>query len=285
MNHKTLRRLAIGALALLSACSTEDAPGPLLPGGPVGRIRFVNLINDPARLPVNAILEGLPFGVNLAYGGTTPASLAAPNTAHYAQILTGARTLELERTADPSVTVATIAIAMTEEDRTVYATGGNAGGAVTNVQTVDDNTAPAAGQVRFRVVNLAPAADPVDVFITAAGADLSTAQPTFANLAVNAASGYVMTLAIHRSDTGYHPWTDPVVLSLAAMLVWLIAAELCLPWASTRQRGRLTPTRARSGQGAGPDGFLDQDGAGACYRSEPHLARTLTVAGHGQQTT
>jgi hypothetical protein len=195
MTYKTLRRVAIGALALLSACSTEDAPGPLQPGGPVGRIRFVNLINDPARLPVNAILEGLPFGVNLAYGGTTPASLAAPNTANYAQILTGGRTLELERTADPSVTVATIAITMTEEDRTVYATGGNAGGAVSNVQTVDDNTAPAAGQVRFRVVNLAPAAGPVDVFITAAGADLSTAQPTFANIAVNAASGYVMTTA------------------------------------------------------------------------------------------
>jgi ABC-type uncharacterized transport system permease subunit len=44
-------------------------------------------------------------------------------------------------------------------------------------------------------------------------------------IALGFASGYVMTLAIHRGDSTYHPWTDPVVLSLAAMLVWLVAAE------------------------------------------------------------
>jgi hypothetical protein len=196
MTRTALQRVAIGAIALLAACSTENAPGPLQPTGPVARIRFVNLITDPARLPVNAILENLPFGVNLGYGGTTPASLAAPNTANYAQILAGARTLELERTADPTVTVATIAITMAEdEDRTVYAIGGTAGGAVTDFQTVDDNTAPAAGMTRLRVVNLSPAAGAVDVFVTAAGADLSTAQPTFANVGVTTASGYVSTLA------------------------------------------------------------------------------------------
>ena len=196
MTHTALQRVAIGALALLAACSTEEAPGPLQPTGPVGRIRFVNLITDPARLPVNAILESLPFGVNLAYGGTTPSSLAAPNTANYAQILAGARTLELERTADPTVTVATIAVTMaSNEDRTVYATGGTAGGAVTNFQTVDDNTAPAAGQTKLRFVNLAPAAGAVDIFITAAGADLATATPAVANLATTTASAYVTLTA------------------------------------------------------------------------------------------
>lgn len=196
MTHTALKRAAVGALAFLAACSTEEAPGPLQPTGPVGRIRFVNLITDPARLPVNAILESLPFGVNMGYGGTTPASLAAPNTANYAQILAGARTLELKRTADPTVTVATIAVTMGQnEDRTVYATGGTAGGTVTNFQTVDDNTAPAAGMTKLRFVNLSPAAGAVDVFVTPAGADLSTAQPTFANVAVTTASGYVSTLA------------------------------------------------------------------------------------------
>ena len=198
MTHTaSLSRLALGAIALLSvACSTTEAPGPLQPSGPVGRIRFINVITDPARLPVNAVLENLPFGVNLGYGGTTPSSLAAPNTANYAQILAGGRTLELKRTADPSVTVATIAVTMSSnEDRTVYATGGTGGGAVTNFQTVDDNSAPAAGQAKFRFVNLAPAAGTVDIFVTAAGADLATATPTVANLTATTASAYVTMAA------------------------------------------------------------------------------------------
>lgn len=188
----SIRSLFVGVLAVAAACGTEGAPDPLAPSGDVGRIRFINVINDPARLPVNAILEGLPFGVNLGYGGTTPSSLAAPNTALYSQILAGARTLVLKRTADTSVTVATIAVTMAaNEDRTVYARLGNGGAAVANFQTVDDNTAPAAGQAKIRLVNLAPAAGPVDVFITASGADLTAATPAASNLAVAAASAYV----------------------------------------------------------------------------------------------
>ena len=74
------RRLTFVAAAALvaAACGTKDAEGPLQPSGPVGRIRFVNLITDPARNPVNAILEGLPFGVNLAYTAATPPSLPSP---------------------------------------------------------------------------------------------------------------------------------------------------------------------------------------------------------------
>jgi hypothetical protein len=196
MTNLFSRRFLVAAVALATtACGTGDAPTGLQPSGPVGRVRFINLINDPARLPVNATLENLPWGVNLAYGGTTPSSLGAPNTAFYSQILTGARTLVLKRTADVSVTVATIAITMAEEDRTVYATAGNGGGAVNNFQTVDDNAAPAAGQVKLRVVNLSPAAGAVDVFVTAAGADLALATPTVANLANQAASAYVSMAA------------------------------------------------------------------------------------------
>ena len=35
-----------------------------------------------------------------------------------------------------------------------------------------------------------------------------------------------MTFIIHRNDAKYVLWSDPVVLSLAAMLVWLVAAEV-----------------------------------------------------------
>lgn len=176
--------LVVSAVVLTAACGTEDAADPLQPTGPVGRIRFVNLITDPSRNPVNAILEGIPFGVNLAYTGTTPASLPAPSTAFYSAILAGNRTLVLKKTADTTVTVATLNVDITaDNDYTVYATGGAGGAAVTGFTMGDVNTAIPTGQARVRVVNMSPNAGPVDVFITAANADLATATPAATNLA------------------------------------------------------------------------------------------------------
>ncbi len=185
------RCVALAALCIAAACGTEDAPGPLSPSGPVGRVRFVNLITDATRVPVNAILEGVPFGVNLAYTSTTPASLAAPSTAPYASILTGNRTLVLKRTADTNTVVATIAFTIGDaQDRTVYATGGAAGSAVGSFLTTDDNSAAAANVTRVRIVNLSPAAGSVDAFLTVAGADLATATPS-ATVPNGSASAYL----------------------------------------------------------------------------------------------
>jgi hypothetical protein len=184
----------IAALALFSAaCTTKEAPGPLEPGGVTGRVRFVNLVNDPARVPVNAILESVPFGVNLGYGGTTPSSLPSPSTANYSAILTGSRSLVLKKTADTTVTVATIGFNVADTSSlTIYATGGAGGGAVTNFVTTDANPTPTASQVEVRIVNLSPAGGSLDVFVTAPNADLSTATPTAAGLAPPAASAYAV---------------------------------------------------------------------------------------------
>jgi hypothetical protein len=180
------RHLALVAAAALIAagCGTKDAADPLQPSGPVGRIRFVNLITDPARNPVNAILEGIPFGVNLAYTQSTPATLPAPSTANYAAVLAGDRSIVLKRTADTAVTVGTLNVSITaSNDYTVFATGGTGGSAVSAFVTGDVNTAPATGQARIRVVNMSPSAGAVDVFITAANADLATATPVATALA------------------------------------------------------------------------------------------------------
>jgi len=156
-------------------------------------VRFVNLVNDPARIPVNAILESVPFGVNLGYGATTPASLPSPATANYSAILSGARSLVLKKTADTTVTVATIGFTVADNlDYTVYATGGTGGAPVTNFVTTDANPVPTASQVEVRIINMSPTAGAVDVFVTAPNADLSTATPTAANLAYQAASPYAV---------------------------------------------------------------------------------------------
>jgi hypothetical protein len=182
-------RVAILAAAVaLAGCGTTDAADPLIPDA-FGRVRFVNLITDATRVPVNAILEGVPFGVNMAYGGTTPSTLPAPANAIYAPVLTGTRTLVLRRTADTTVTVASIPLQVaTAVDYTVYSTGGAGASAIAPFITTDTNTSPAAGQVRVRVVHLAPSAGNVDVFVTAVNADLAAATPTLTNVPLRASA-------------------------------------------------------------------------------------------------
>jgi len=181
------------AATLLGACGTTDADGPLQPTGTLARVRFVNLITDTTRGRVNAILERVPFGVNLTYTQGTPATLAAPNTAPYSSILTGDRSLVLKRTIDTTVTVATFAFNITDgQDKSLYAIGGAAGSAITAFVTTDTNPAASAAQARVRVVHLSPTAGNVDVFVTAVGADLATATPTLANVAYRGVSGYLL---------------------------------------------------------------------------------------------
>lgn len=183
-----------GLLGLTTACGTTDAPTALEPSCTQGRARFVNLITDAARNPVNAILEGLPWGAGLVYTATTPASLPAPSTAFYSAVCDGPRSVVLQRTANTSVTVATIAFTVVQgEDRTVYAIGGTGGGAVAGFVTTDDNsTAPAAGQTRVRVVNMSPTAGAIDVFLTTSPtADLAAATPIATNIAYQGTSAYV----------------------------------------------------------------------------------------------
>jgi Domain of unknown function (DUF4397) len=184
----------LGVAALLVGCGTTDAADPLIPGAS-GRVRLVSLITDTTRGRVNATLEGVPFGVNLTYGGTTPSSLPAPANAIYSPVLTGTRTLILSRTADPTVTVATFPLTIsTGVDYTVYATGGAAASAITSFVTTDSNTTPAVGAARVRVVHMAPTAGAVDIFVTAVGADLAVATPTLANVPVRG-SAYLPSVA------------------------------------------------------------------------------------------
>lgn len=192
MKTTILRGTLLAALTLTAACGTKDAEGPLAPSGAQGRVRFVNVITDTTKGRVNAILENVPFAVNLTYAQTAPAILPAPSAANYAAVLAGQRSFVVKRTIDTNTVVATIPFAVTENgDYTIYATGGRNGAAVAPFITTDDNSAPAAGQARVRVVHLSPTAGPVDVFVTATGADLAAATPTLTNVPVQSASTYL----------------------------------------------------------------------------------------------
>jgi ABC-type uncharacterized transport system permease subunit len=57
-------------------------------------------------------------------------------------------------------------------------------------------------------------------------------------IALGFASGLVMSLGIHRGEAAYELWNDPVVWSLAGMLLWLIAAEVFRVVYPAARRGR-----------------------------------------------
>src|SRR3954466_7667421 len=148
-NLRTLRIFAACVIGV--ACGTKEAPGPLEPSGPTGRVRFVNMINDTTRGRVNAILEGVPFGVNLTYGQSTPATLPSPSTANYSAILAGNRTLLLKRTADTTVLVAAVSFTVaSSQDLTVYEIGGAGGTAVTSLFVADSNPDIGSSATRLR---------------------------------------------------------------------------------------------------------------------------------------
>ncbi|MDB4873880.1 MAG: hypothetical protein JWM41_326 [Gemmatimonadetes bacterium] len=219
MMRKFQTLAALTGLVVAAACGTKEAPGPLEPTGPTGRIRFVNLITDTTRGRVNAILEGVPFGVNLTYTQSTPATLPSPSTAIYSAILTGPRTLVLKRTADTSVVVATVSFTVAAgQDQTVYAVGGAAASAVTSLVVNDSNPVVASTQARLRAVNLSPTAGAVDIFVTAPNADLAAATPTFANVAYRGASAYASlapgTYQVRAAPAGTAPTARAAAVSV-----------------------------------------------------------------------
>ncbi len=57
-------------------------------------------------------------------------------------------------------------------------------------------------------------------------------------IGVGFASGVVLRRLKHRTDIDYLPWTDPVVISLGLMLLWLVVAELFRLIYPSARRGR-----------------------------------------------
>jgi Domain of unknown function (DUF4397) len=55
----------------------------------------------------------------------------------------------------------------------------------------DDNTAPAAGNVRVRAIHGAPSAPAVDIYVTAPGADLAAATPVLTNVEFRQVADYL----------------------------------------------------------------------------------------------
>ena len=127
------------------------------------------LVND-VLLPS---LTNVPFGVGSAYLTVQPATYnikVAPTGSTNAVIEAD---LSLERGVD--YTVAAI----------------NPVASIKALVLVDDNTPPAAGNVKVRLIHAAPSAGLVDIYITAPGADITSMPATISNFDFEDNSGYL----------------------------------------------------------------------------------------------
>ena len=172
LNPTRYGALALVATALLLGCS-DDKTGP----SATAQVRVVHASPDaPA---VDVLVDNREVLADVAYLQSSP----------YLDVPAGARNIKVNAAntttavinANPSVTA--------DAAYTVIAVG-----LVASIEPLvleDDLAAPAAGNIKLRLVHGAPNVGAVDVYVTAPGADLATATPTLTGVPFKGESGYL----------------------------------------------------------------------------------------------
>lgn len=168
MTKFRLLGLALLATVSLAACDDDD---------PEARLRAVHLSPDaPA---VDVLVNGDRVLSNVPYTGASD----------YLTVDAGSNRVQVNA-AGTSTTVIDANLDLDEDgDYTVIATDFLED--ITPIVLEDDNSAPASGNVKVRLVHGAPSAPTVDIYVTAPGADISGIAPTLANVPFQAASDYL----------------------------------------------------------------------------------------------
>lgn len=141
------------------------------------RVRVVHASADAPEVDVSVnnglVLDDVPFGVASDYlelsGDTYNIDVAAASS--------GASVINADLVFEPRTDTTIAAVNMLADIEAL----------VLN----DDNSAPSAGNVKLRLVHAAITAGPVDVYVTAPGADISVTPPTIEDFTFKADSGYL----------------------------------------------------------------------------------------------
>jgi hypothetical protein len=166
-------RLLLPLLLLGAACDDDD---PSSPDG--AALRFLHASPDVAAVSLRA--DGAVLVASAAYG-------AAPNG--YASIDGGEHDLAV-RLVGGTTDLATAELDADAGERWTAVLSGE-GDEADLLLLEDDDSAPSAGQARIRVLNAAPSATSVDVYVTAAGTDLSTVNPNASAVTPEDATAYL----------------------------------------------------------------------------------------------
>lgn len=171
----SVHKLALTALALVGLSACDDDPNPLTPEA--AQVRVVHASPDAPNVDVlvddAVVLTNVPFRTASAY----------------LPVDGGSRNLQVRATGTSLVVIDADAPLTAGASYTVLATGPVA--SIAPLVLEDDLTAPAAGNVKLRLVHASPTAGAVDIYVTAPAADLASATPTLSDVAFREYSPYL----------------------------------------------------------------------------------------------
>ncbi len=164
--------LLVAAAALAAGCG-DDSPGT--GPGDGARVRFVNIA--PGAGAVDFYVDG-----NLVEQGTTYLG-----TSDYQDVVAGSRNIEVRLGGTTTIVDENVTL----EDGETYSLF--AAGITSQEELaflVDDQTPPAAGNGKVRVVNGSPGVGRLDFFIVPSGTDITGLTPDYANVGFRQLSEY-----------------------------------------------------------------------------------------------
>jgi hypothetical protein len=168
------RRVLIALLCLLSltlvGCSSKNS------GGNDAKIRVVNMIPDAAAISLQLDNDS-PLVSALAFQGLT----------QYLSAGRGSREFKVSANAGTTFAIdTTLSVSANNYSYVVYGPIASAQGLLIVESGLPT---PNSGTFNFRVINVAAGIGAVDVYLTAAGADLNSTSPNVANVGAGAVSG------------------------------------------------------------------------------------------------
>ena len=158
--------LCLGTILLIAGCG----------GGGNTRLRVMNAVPDESSL--NVLVDSTSVSSNLAYGTSTG----------YLSEKSGSRQVTIEPSGTSSTLLQQSITLGSGTDTTVISS--NFSSEVANLVLTDDNSAPASGDFKLRIINASPSLGPADVYVVTPGTALTTVSPTVSNLSFGAATAY-----------------------------------------------------------------------------------------------
>jgi hypothetical protein len=158
--------LVLGTVFLLVGCGS---------GGNT-RFRLMDAVPDESSLDV--LVDSKSVSSNLAYGTSTG----------YLSESSGSHQIGIEPSGS-STTLLQQSISLgSGSDTTVLSY--NFSSSIANLVLTDNNSAPASGDFKIRIVNASPNLGPADVYIVTPGTALTTVSPTLSNLSFGSTTSY-----------------------------------------------------------------------------------------------
>ena len=173
LKNPTLALTLLATLAVSACNNDDDVTAPAT----TAELRVVHASPDAPN--VDVLVDNTAALTNVAYKAAST----------YLQVPSGSRNLKVRATGTTTVVIDQTATLNQGSAYTVIATGRVA--SIAPLVLTDDQTSPAAGNVRLRLVHASPEAGNVDIYVNAPTADITTATPTLANVAFRVASNYL----------------------------------------------------------------------------------------------